>query len=148
MWIHLFIYTNLRPSAQSASSAFLFPLKATLGGDRKLLIEQAVVVSVSSGGVCLSTRQQAAYRATFYLLLNCSRSKFQADCGSCFTKKVDMTSLLFIKSVDLLSMLMASKFFLSTLYKMNVHMLPKWQSLNCQIAPQACFGTLYAVYKT
>ena len=31
---------------------------------------------------------------------------------------------------------------------MNVRMLPKWQSLNCQIAPQACFGILYAVYKT
>ena len=26
--------------------------------------------------------------------------------------------------------------------------LPKWQSLNCQIALQACFGTLYARYKT
>ena len=31
---------------------------------------------------------------------------------------------------------------------MNVRMLPKWQSLNCQIALQACFGTLYAGYKT
>ena len=34
------------------------------------------------------------------------------------------------------------------LTKMNVRMLPKWQSLNCQIALQACFGTLYARYKT
>ena len=113
MWIYLFIYYiyNLRSSTQSTSSASFFPLKATSGGARKLLTKQALVASVSSGGVCLSTRQQAAYRATFYLLLNCSRSKFQADCGSCFTKKVDMTSLLFIKSVDLLSMLMALKFF-------------------------------------
>ena len=39
MWIYLFIYTNLRISAQSASSASLFPLKATSGGDRKLLTE-------------------------------------------------------------------------------------------------------------
>lgn len=34
------------------------------------------------------------------------------------------------------------------IFKMNVRMLPKWQSLNCQIALQACFGTLYAGYKT